>query len=241
MPFPGSPEHIASINLPNENQHQTVKFFTIKEQATWFHSFKPVISLPVILESTMFNEKKAAQIAAWFLHQAGGVMSHLKLMKLMYLADRESMRSHGFPMTGDHFVSMPHGPVLSNTLSHINDEAPSACDGWNSWISDKANHEVALVIGVDMDALDYLSRADLQILKSSWEKFGHMTKFQIRDYTHDAKNCPEWKDPKGSSYPIHYRTVFEALGFPKELSANMAAEIQSHNFVSQALHAPISA
>ena len=49
----------------------------------------------------MFNEQKAAQIAAWFLGKAGGTMPHLKLMKLMYLAERESMAKHGFPMTGE--------------------------------------------------------------------------------------------------------------------------------------------
>ena len=36
-------------------------------------------------------------------------MPHLKLMKLMYLADREAVRTCGFPITGDRFVSMPQG------------------------------------------------------------------------------------------------------------------------------------
>lgn len=190
----------------------------------------------------MFNEYKAAQIAAWFLAQEGGTMPHLKLMKLMYLADREAMRSHGFPMTGDHFVSMPHGPVLSNTLSHIDDEATSSPDGgWNSWISDKANYEVALVREVSAESLDFLSRADLDVLKTIWLKFGKMTKYQIRDYTHNPKNCPEWKDPKGSSNPIHYSTVFEALGFPADLAASMAAEIQAQNTIEKALYSPVAA
>ena len=74
----------------------------------------------------MFNEQKTAQIAAWFISQGGGSMPHLKLMKLMYLAERESMSRHGFTMTGDYFVSMPHGPVLSLTLNHINDAVPSS-------------------------------------------------------------------------------------------------------------------
>lgn len=190
----------------------------------------------------MFNEYKAAQIAAWFLTQAGGTMPHLKLMKLMYLSDREAMRSYGFPMTGDHFVSMPHGPVLSNTLSHINDEAASSPDGgWDTWISDKANYEVALVRKPGANDLDALSRADLKVLDTIWAEFGKMNKYQIRDYTHDPKNCPEWKDPKGSSYPIAYSTVFEALGFPASLAASMAAEIQAQHTISKALQSPAAA
>ena len=169
-------------------------------------------------------------------------MPHLKLMKLMYLADREAMREYGFPMTGDHFVSMPHGPVLSNTLSHINDEAKSSPDGgWDTWISDKENYQVALVREANEETLDYLSRADLKVLEGIWAKFGKMTKYQIRDYTHDAKNCPEWKDPKGSSCPIHYTTVFEALGFSRDLAVSMAAEIQAQDTLSKALNSSTAA
>lgn len=189
----------------------------------------------------MYNEQKAAQMAAWFIAQEGETMPHLKLMKLMYLADREAMRAFGFPITGDRFVSMIHGPVLSMTLSHIDDEAPSAPDGWNSWISDKANYEVALMRPVTPIALDHLSRADLQVLSTIWGKFGHMGKYQIRDYTHDPRNCPEWKDPNGSSYPIAYKTVFEALGFSREVAASMEAEIEAQNTIAKALAAPLAA
>ena len=38
-----------------------------------------------------FNERKAAQMAAFFLHQGGGKLEVLKLMKLLYLADRQAM------------------------------------------------------------------------------------------------------------------------------------------------------
>jgi uncharacterized phage-associated protein len=185
----------------------------------------------------MYNEQKAAQIAAWFIAQEGASMPHLKLMKLMYLADRESMLQFGFPMTGDRFVSLKHGPVLSLTLSHLDDEAPSAPNGWDSWISDKANHEVALVRPATPEALDHLSRADLQVVAAIWAKFGHMKKYQIRDYTHDPRNCPEWKDPNGSMLPIAYRTVFEALGFNHDDAASMEAEIEAQSHIAQALAA----
>jgi hypothetical protein len=38
----------------------------------------------------LFKEKVAAQVAAYFLFQARGRMPALKLMKLMYLAERRS-------------------------------------------------------------------------------------------------------------------------------------------------------
>lgn len=186
----------------------------------------------------MFNELKTAQIAAWFLSQEkNGAMSHLKLMKLMYLADRQAMADHGFPMTGDRFVAMPHGPVLSMTLNHINDEAPSAPDGWDTWISDKANHMVGLLREIDRDSLDELSDADLSVLATVWKKYGWMSKYQIRDFTHDQKNCPEWQDPNGSSLPIRYESVYEALGYAPEVAAQIAAELKAQHEISRELAA----
>lgn len=187
----------------------------------------------------MFNEQKSAQIAAWLIQRGrdrSRDMHIIKLMKLMYLAERESMRLHGFPMTGDHFVSMPHGPVLSNTLSHANGDAPSSPDnGWDTWIRDKANHKVGLRREVTPESLDHLSRADLAVLQLVWEKFGAKTYAQLRDYTHDPKNCPEWRDPLGSSKPIEYATVFKALGYEPTLATELAAEIKAQNKITLAL------
>lgn len=67
----------------------------------------------------MFNERKAAQMAAFFLRETpDSTMPHWKLMGLLYISDREALRAFGWPISGDRLVSMPHGPVLSHTLNH---------------------------------------------------------------------------------------------------------------------------
>lgn len=52
----------------------------------------------------MFNQRKVAQMAAFLLDHGKGRMSYLKLMKLLYLADRESMRRHGEAISGDRYL-----------------------------------------------------------------------------------------------------------------------------------------
>lgn len=158
----------------------------------------------------MFNDCKSAQIAAFFLEKAGGALPILKLMKLMYLADREAMNRYGEPISYDDMVSMPHGPVLSMTYEFINGAYPSSPNGWDSWVLDRVSHEVGLAKAFEREDLDELSDAELDVLLSVWNTFGAMDKWRIRDYTHDY--CHEWKDPNGSSYPIPYRDVFIALG-----------------------------
>lgn len=168
---------------------------------------------------SLFNEKRTAQAAAFLLHRAGGRLPLLKLMKLMYLAERESLRKYGEPITGDKLVSMPHGPVLSMTYEHMNGALRSVQRGWSSWIDDRAGHDLALrdpsmIRSPEEDLLE-LSDDDLEVLDGVWAKFGHMGKFDLVEYTH-SEACPEWVDPQGSSAAIPLERLFSALGFSSE-------------------------
>ncbi len=183
----------------------------------------------------MFNERKAAQVATWFLRQSGGNMAHLKLIKLIYLAEREAMAKHGMLITGDRFVSMPHGPVPSQTLNLLNGEMQNGTDGWDMWISDKANHQVALRPRENADTLDELSSAEIAIFESVWAKFGHLDQWKLVDYLHDAKNCPEWKDPDGSSLQITYQQIFEGLGRSTEEAGALASRLEDQRNIDKLL------
>lgn len=180
----------------------------------------------------MLNERKVAQMAAYLIRKDGERMSHLKLMKLLYLSDREAMARHGQPMTGDSVVAMPHGPVLSMTLNLMAGDVESNPGGWESWISDKENHEVSLRNpSFNPEDLDHLSQADMDVLDAIWDKFGHMGKYEIRDYTHN--HCPEWQDPQGSSCPIPPQRIFAALGHSREEAAILAANLEAERSVDR--------
>lgn len=173
----------------------------------------------------MFNERKVAQMAAFFLGQTQqGRMSHLKLMKLLYLADREAVKRFGYPMSGDRMVSMPHGPVLSMTLNLMDGDVESCPDGWEHWISDKENHELSLRRPLQMQALDELAPAELEVLRSVWQQFGAMGKWEIRDWTH--RHCAEWQDPRGSSLPIPFERLARAVGYDEAAAQELAAQLQ---------------
>jgi uncharacterized phage-associated protein len=159
----------------------------------------------------MFSEERVAQMAAFLLQKCGGRMAYLKLLKLLYLADRDAMAKWGDSISGDCFVSMPHGPVLSQTYDLIRGSSASNDQGWNYWIRGKANYEVSIAHKVvNRDDFDELSNADCAILDAVFLRFGQMDTFEIRDYTHD--NCAEWEDPQGSSFPIKPEAIFHALG-----------------------------
>lgn len=178
-----------------------------------------------------FNERKIAQMAAYLLRLRGGQMSKLKLMKLLYLAERESLRLYGVPMTGDRLVSMDHGPVLSKTLDLIRDTAIDAAeDGWNSLIMQKNVHDLELMKSVQDDDLDELSKADIDVLDSVWREFGHLDRWAVRDFTHTLK---EWVDPDGTSLPIRYKDVFVACGYDEKQAMELSDHINDERAIDR--------
>lgn len=178
----------------------------------------------------MLNERKVAQMAAYLLNRRGGRMSHLKLMKLLYLSDRESMRQYDETISGDRLVSMDHGPVLSSTLNYMNGNVESRPGGWEDWISDREDHELSLRKDIaSVDELDELSEADIDVLDTIWDKFGKMTRWNVRDYTH--QQCEEWRNPEGSSHPIPYERVFLALGRDLRDAKHVGARLEEYDRV----------
>src|SRR5579864_4403328 len=91
----------------------------------------------------LFNETKATQAAAQLLRLRGGRMSYVKLVKLLYLADREALIRWGRPITTDHYVSMDEGPVVARIYDLIrNEPSPNSVKIWGKFISGPVDYEV---------------------------------------------------------------------------------------------------
>ena len=182
----------------------------------------------------MYNQRKAAQVAAHFIVMAGGQLNVLKLTKLLYLADRTMLDQFEYSLTGDNLVSMPHGPVLSQTLDCTKGRFEKIPDGWENWIAPPAHHNVTLARTTPLrDDLDLLSDAEIEVIDAVWVQYGHMDKYSIRNFTHD--NCPEWEDPKKSSLPIPYKQLFTALGRSPEDADAAAQRLKEQFAVARAI------
>ncbi len=159
-------------------------------------------------------------------------MPVLKLMKLLYLTDREAMTCYDAPLTYDRMVSMPHGPVLSQTYDLMSGNSNPVQGGWEDWISDRADHKVSLKKeNLSRDSFFKLSDADIELLDKVWDKFGHMGKWELRDFTHD--HCSEWEDPQGSSLPITYQDVFKAVGKSPDVARYLTEQINKTSKVDK--------
>ncbi len=134
-----------------------------------------------------FNERKATQAAAHMLRLCGGRMSYMKLIKLLYLADRAALLRWGRPITTDRYVSMDRGPVLSRVLDLATDGGdPGTPSIWASTITEPSNYEVQLREGAGDDEL---SDAEAELLDNVFAEYGKLSRWDLVKLTHQL---PEW-------------------------------------------------
>lgn len=168
-----------------------------------------------------FREDRATQTAAKLLDLGGGRMNHMKLIKLVYLADRKALLEYGRPITFDYYYSLDHGPVPSLTLDKVTSQRnPRRPSYWHQYISERTEHEVCLVAEAHVDQL---SPAEEEIIESVFADFGHMSQWDLEDYCH---TLPEWQDPKGSRLPIEIRNILLSEGWSKEAVRDVEDTLQ---------------
>jgi len=191
----------------------------------------------------MFNAQKATDLAGSLLLKAGGSLSIIKLMKLLYICDRESIKHHAHPITFDKCVSMPHGPVLSCTYNMAN-----GCGGntsqqplWNAVMAPRQGDNIYL----KPNFVSPLDAAEQIIVGAVWNEFNKYDDWDLVDYTHN--NFAEWRNPNGSSNPIDLIDIFRAVGYGYEESEMLAENMYQQaepcfNFdlkrIQQAVEAP---
>ena len=168
-----------------------------------------------------FREDRATQAAAKLLRMHGGSMSYMKLLKLMYFADRQALLTLGGPITYDRAVSMDRGPVLSHTYDLIKGN-PGVGEGgyWNAHIS-CAWWRASLT---QDPPSDQLSNAEEAILVDVYRQYAHLGKYELSQLTH---NLPEWRDPQGSSSPISLRDILRGEKMSDEDADALLADLHA--------------
>lgn len=170
-----------------------------------------------------FKEKKTTQAALYLLKKRGGQMSYMKLIKLLYMADRESLRLWGHPITYDSYVSMNKGPVLSQTYALLIEGTPKEDNYWAKHISPPSNYEVGIT--KEEDEFDELSEIDRQTLDAVFALYGRLDRWSLVEKLH--KELPEWKNPGNSSIPISLRELLLAVGKTEEETALIEDELEA--------------
>jgi uncharacterized phage-associated protein len=170
-----------------------------------------------------YNEKKATQATCILLRLSGGEMSLLKLMKLLYNIERESLNRWLRPLTYGNLCSMPHGQVISETYDNAKLTNQQQKSFWTEHIK-TFNKKVCLIS--DNCGIEKLSRAEIKLLHEMYEKYKDKTANEMRAEHHDPALFPEYRDPGDSSVKTTYRDILVALGKTEEEIRNFEKDIR---------------
>jgi len=162
----------------------------------------------------LYNERRSTQAAAVFLKKAGGKLNYMVLIKFLYLLDREALLKWGTPVTGDSYLSMRWGPLLSRTHDLITEELPedeAASSFWKKHIQQE-NWEVVLQHDPGNDEL---SEADEELIGSVFDHFYakyqelRFNPFKFCEFLHTI--LPEYKTAEqGQRYDLDLHDILVA-------------------------------
>lgn len=158
--------------------------------------------------------------------EPGQRSSYMRLLKLLYLADREMISETGSPITYDRTVAMKHGPVLSETYNLIKGEHVDAAL-WNRFVQ---KDEYTLSPTGEEPGRDRLSRLAVSILTKVSEEHKQYDDWQLVDHLHAT--LPEWGENWpgencNTSIPVSFEAIFGAIGMDPEDTGPLIAELNA--------------
>ncbi|MGL5050091.1 MAG: Panacea domain-containing protein [Fusobacteriaceae bacterium] len=109
--------------------------------------------------------KNVADYIVYKLNEEGLEITHLKLQKLLYFSQKESLKSNNIPLFEDDFEAWVHGPVIPKIYKFY------ACYGWNNI---PANYFKPI-----------LFQQDKTIIKKVLDKFKCFAGRELEDLSHD--------------------------------------------------------
>ena len=171
-----------------------------------------------------FDERKAAQAAARLLRRHGGQMDGLQLARLLYLADRQAMCEHGYPITGDRFVCIAAGPVLERVFELTRKSGRQHSSVWSEHVRISDHERLCAAIGDDWGELsDY----DCAVLDRIYEQFGTMDAAEL------GKRM--LRLPEGGAVAIEPQLILRQAGFEDAELADIAGQLNAERALAAAL------
>lgn len=177
-----------------------------------------------------FDLDKALEAMAYIVRRLGRV-DKVKLMKLVYIADRENFLRNGYPITGDSLWAMPWGPVSSGCLDAVNGQLWPAAQ--NDRLFEFLHLDDNVVTLKHAPATSLLSTAEKAVLDGVLSQHGATPTWTLVEQTHAY---PEYREVyvEDSSRPIPFESILKHYGTEDQyrhdrpvVSGQMAAHMVS--------------
>jgi uncharacterized phage-associated protein len=158
-------------------------------------------------KSFPFKPAKAMQAAAILLDsERSRQMGYYRLLKLLYLADREHLKATGRPIVGGRMVAMDRGPLHSEVYDLVKKQHP-AYPQWSRFFRTEGRNIEMLGNPGNLE----LSKREIQTLRDTAEKLADRDDEDLGAITHDL---PEYckHHAAGTSKTIPLADLIDSVG-----------------------------
>lgn len=176
-----------------------------------------------------FDVHKIIQIVNYLLKKNGDRLNYTKLLKLLYIADKEFFKKWDFSISQDSYVSLKNGPILSKTYDLIKREYADIPEQiqWDClFFTD--GYDLVLLQNNNLTT-GLLSDAERQTLDEVNSKFKRKTWQEMIDYTHNEDLFPEvkWREAEQmqTSIDLNVEDILQSLKRTPEEIAVIDKEI----------------
>lgn len=180
-----------------------------------------------------FHPLKATQAAGVLLKtEPGRQMTRLRLLKLLYIADRNALKERARPITGDSVVAMDHGPVLSQTYDLLKG-ADFSSTIWDRFMQSES-YWVKLIAD---PGVGKLSRYEITTLQAAAKQFSDENDWAIVEHTHTFEEWRKNQPAAGTSKRIPLDDLLAAtnrLDAKDELTKNAHHEALASRLFGEA-------
>ena len=121
----------------------------------------------------------------------------IKLVKLVYLADKYHLIHYGRTIKNDDYYAMEHGPVGTTVKDVLSfDEFNVAKSAWKytASIINKIDNNVFEARPGAKSSFDMLSDSDKEALDFVIDRFGRMSSWKLREYIHNYPESYKYED-----------------------------------------------
>lgn len=167
------------------------------------------------------NPEKALEVCARITGNSGGQVEYLRLIKLVYLADREAILKLGRPIVGGRYWSMPLGPTIGEVMDLAKERL---FHSWKSFLSEPENGRNIRLL--NSHQLDNLSEKEVEIIDSVVSFHKTRTTGGLVKWCHE--NCGEYEEVKSGRKSIRAEAILEKEGVSPERVSKFIERSESH-------------
>ncbi len=174
--------------------------------------------------STQLDFKKTIQAATLLAQrELGGIISRMRLLKLLYIADREALKEIGRTISGDRHAALRKGPILSEFYDIIKGETV------RSKVFEKSFKSVGYKLNLIKSAgVGHLNRYEIRKLQEISERYAGQDDEDLSEITHAFSEWKKNKPAGNSSRAISLSDMLEGVGKKDHEAAAKKRAILNH-------------